>query len=119
MCPRTSKGNTAGVRLRGSPEWGCSVATSSIWIPHTVQSIGETYGEYGYGAFGSVDLPRLKAALSGLDRRGVHFMLSYALDRRLAQELGDWNRRTFRVHRHVAGFADRRKTVNEMLLTNY
>ena len=77
------------------------------------------YGEYGYASFQPIDVPRLVEVLRRIDQVGASFLLSYAGgdDEELA--FSRWSCRAIRVRRHVAGFADHRGTVSELLVSNY
>lgn len=77
------------------------------------------YGEYGYGSFQPLDLGALIDTLESLDKRGAFFMTSYCMTREARDAFKQYNVRTLRVRRHVAGFAEHRKVVQEMLITNY
>ena len=77
------------------------------------------YGEYGYASFQPIDVPRLVEVLKRLDRVGASFLLSYAGGREEERAFSDWKCRAIRVRRHVAGFADHRTTVSELLVSNF
>jgi DNA adenine methylase len=89
--------------------------------PPYASSTRRPYGEYGYdGCFGEADNPRLVNRLHRIDKAGAYFLLSYAdmgsfvrqLDRR-------WHVRRVAVRRHVAGFAKHRRSVSEILVSNF
>jgi DNA adenine methylase len=75
-------------------------------------------GEYGYGAFSSVDFSSLSSQLDVIDRKGAKFLLSYRYSRQLRKELTKWNSSIVSVRRHVAGFNYHRATVRELLVSN-
>jgi DNA adenine methylase len=77
------------------------------------------YGEYGYGSFSSADLPRLVQALVNIDRAKAYFLLSYADTAPLRLLAQAWWQRRLIVRRHVAGFAEDRSRVRELLVSNY
>lgn len=77
-----------------------------------------TYGEYSYDSFEQDDLPRLLKTLRRLDRLGATFLLSYTYRSTLRVELSHWHIRRVAVQRHVAGFADHRHRVYEILVSN-
>jgi DNA adenine methylase len=74
-------------------------------------------GEYGYGGFGSEDIPRLVRCLHLIESRGAFFLLSYgggSIDGLPAR----WRSEAITVRRHVASFAKHRATVPEILVSN-
>lgn len=77
-----------------------------------------TYGEYSYDSFEQDDLPRLLKALRRLDRLGATFLLSYTYRSTLRADLSRWHMKRVAVQRHVAGFADHRHRVYEILVSN-
>jgi DNA adenine methylase len=74
-------------------------------------------GEYGYGSFAEIDLDRLYTELERLDDIGAKFLLSYASE--LANIKSKWHKFQTKVHRSVAGFAEKRSEVTEILVSNY
>lgn len=78
-----------------------------------------TYGEYGYGAFGRDDIPRLVNYLMHVDRKGAIFLLSYSTELSLGPLPPQWTVTEVCVRRHIAGFADGRRTAIEVLITNH
>lgn len=77
------------------------------------------YGEYGYASFQPIDVPRLVKTLRRLDRIRAKFLLSYAGGMEVEYAFKKWNLEHIRVRRHVAGFADHRSQVGEILVSNY
>ncbi len=77
------------------------------------------YGEYGYTSFQPIDVTRLVGVLRRLDQLDAFFLLSYAGGKAVKRSFGEWNCRSIRVRRHVAGFVDRRAVVDEILVSNY
>jgi DNA adenine methylase len=85
--------------------------------PYAVES-RRVFREYGKSSFGPQDLKRLREGLVRAAARGAHFVLSYA-DCTEARELAiGWRHLRVRVRRHVAGFADARRSAYELLITN-
>ena len=76
-------------------------------------------GEYGYGAFSSVDEERLLATLLDLDSRGVKVLLSYKNADSLAGLPGHWRILHVQVQRHVSGFSKGRGGASEVILSNF
>jgi DNA adenine methylase len=76
------------------------------------------YGEYGYGSFGSQDIPRLIACLKNLDRVGARFLLSFTADHRLLDAIGHWTCSRLLVRHYISGFANHRSLVEEIMITN-
>lgn len=74
------------------------------------------YGEYGYGVFSAVDLPRFADDAKRLVAKGAHVVVSYAHDRELLGLLGGWQRHTVRVWRGMAGEPTHRVMTREMML---
>lgn len=75
-------------------------------------------GEYGYGAFSSIDLERLFTQLERIESIGATFLLSYRYSNSIHQELRRWNTAVLSVRRHVAGFCSSRRIVRELLVSN-
>lgn len=77
------------------------------------------YGEYGYGSFQPLELAHLINALEEIDRRGAHFMVSYCHTLHSQKSFSAFRLRQVQVRRHVAGFAQHRRVVRELLVSNY
>jgi DNA adenine methylase len=76
-------------------------------------------GEYGYKSFEFSDVERLVTQLKIVANKNVKFLLSYLKCDELLELLPrDWRTQTLIVRRHVAGFAQHRKFVSEILVTN-
>lgn len=74
--------------------------------------------QYGPKTFYHDDLTRLREALSTINRRGAHFVLSYE-DSEESRAIADpWTTTHLIVRRNVAGFACHRRFELEMLATN-
>ncbi|KHG33183.1 MAG: hypothetical protein OA34_11435 [Sulfurospirillum sp. MES] len=77
-------------------------------------------GEYGPGAFQYEDITRMLTFLEEVNHRGANFLFSYAYDEELIQQLPQsWYWESVLVGRHVAGFSQHRKHVQEILVSNY
>jgi DNA adenine methylase len=76
-------------------------------------------GEYGCGAFGSVDLNRFVDAVRSAAERGAKVLISYNKAHALQQRLVGWRLGYETVRRSVAGFTQSRENVREYLLRNY
>jgi DNA adenine methylase len=76
------------------------------------------FSEYQARGFSERDLDRLRASLLELDRRGVHFVLSYADSSEGRKLAADWNYRRVRTRRNVAGFAGSRRHAFEVMASN-
>ncbi len=79
---------------------------------------GRNRGEYGYSAFGALDIPRLTDALTAIDQAGAVFLLSYRCSSEMRETFRPWWQRTLTVRRHVAGFVAARANVRELLISN-
>ncbi len=76
------------------------------------------FSEYQAQGFSERDLDRLRSCLVELDRRGVHFVLSYADSAEGRKLVSDWNYRRVRTRRNVAGFAGDRRLTFEVMASN-
>ncbi|TWA92234.1 DNA adenine methylase [Bradyrhizobium stylosanthis] len=76
------------------------------------------FSQYYPESFAEQDLQRLRACLKKLDRRGVHFVVSYADSREGRELVAGWKCRRVRTRRNVAGFADNRRNAYELMATN-
>jgi len=76
------------------------------------------FAEYHPDSFSLLDIERLRAALVTLDRRGVHFVVSYADSAEGRLLVADWDARRIRTRRNVAGFAGHRRTAYELMASN-
>ena len=76
-------------------------------------------GEYGVGAFRENDEDRLAEALLDASARDVQILLSYSPSPRLLHRLQGWHVKHLKVARNVAGFAQDRRTADEILVSNY
>lgn len=88
--------------------------------PPYAKSEHRNRGEYGPNCFSSKDLAELVKELRRLDRLGVKFCLSYRDTSELRNLLKvSWNMTPLSVARTIASFPINRKTVQEVLVTNY
>ena len=85
--------------------------------PYAVRS-RKVFREYGPRHFAEIDLRRLTAHLTRMDKRGVHFVVSYADCAEARAHLKKWNPRRIRVRRNIAGFTASRRTAYEIIATN-
>lgn len=76
------------------------------------------FKQYGPQTFGSDDLRRLSNLLEEIDRRGAHFLVSYAYCSEGLAALSDWHVRRVYAQRNIAGFARHRGRAAELLATN-
>lgn len=85
--------------------------------PFAVKNV-RIFTQYGPDNFGLDDLSRLGKLLTTLDRRGVHFVVSYADCDEAREFFGGWKVETHDVMRHISGFAAHRKVSQELVVTN-
>lgn len=76
------------------------------------------FRQYGPGTFGLEDLERLGALLNVIDRRGAHFVLSYAYCREAKDEFFRWPHKRVFTTRNISGFAKHRRRAAEMIISN-
>lgn len=76
------------------------------------------FTQYGPGTFGLEDLWRLSETLDEIDRRGAHFLLSYAQCREAEALFKKWHRKATLTTRNIAGFSAARRTSVELLYSN-
>jgi DNA adenine methylase len=76
------------------------------------------FHQYGPSSFGLYDLQRLSDSLCLMDKRGVKFVLSYALCPEVTEFFSRWPHRRTYVQRNIAGFADQRRLAGEVLISN-
>jgi DNA adenine methylase len=79
----------------------------------------EVFSDYTQNSFSTKDLVRLSQTLDALDKKGVHFMLSYADCREARQLLKKWNSERVWTRRNIAGFTGNRKGTFELLGSNF
>jgi len=76
------------------------------------------FKQYSSSSFGVEDLQRLAAGLRAIDRKGVAFVLSYALCSEAMRFFKCWETRRVYVQRNIAGFAEHRRRAGEVLISN-
>ena len=76
------------------------------------------FRQYGADTFGIDDLHRLRAVLQMIEKRGAHFVLSYAYCREAKEAFGGWSSRRVYTHRNISGFARHRRRAAELIVTN-
>ena len=64
------------------------------------------------------DIKRLKDLLTELDRKNIDFLLSYAYCEEIISLFKEWNIRTVKTQRNIAGFSKNRKKAIELLISN-
>lgn len=74
--------------------------------------------QYGPDNFGLSDLARLFDLAAEIDRRGAHFVISYANCEEIAEFSSRWNSHQVSVKRTIAANVQHRKSENEVLITN-
>jgi DNA adenine methylase len=77
------------------------------------------FGEYNVVPFGSEDLKRLRGTLSEIHKLGAKFLLTYPATTESLSIATAWKSRSAAVLRTIAGDPDCRKTVQELLISNY
>jgi DNA adenine methylase len=77
-----------------------------------------TFVEYGKRSFEASDLDRVSRHLDRIDRCGAFFLVSYADCSRARVIAKDWNFKSIKVRRQIAGFADKRRVASELLISN-
>lgn len=85
--------------------------------PYAVQA-RRVFKEYGTTPFTTLDIERLAAALRTIAARGADFVVSYADSREARKLARPWRWVRIPVRRHVAGFADDRRSSYELVITN-
>lgn len=76
------------------------------------------FSQYHPQSFAERDLKRLREGLHALDKRGARFVVSYADSREGRELVADWHFYRIRTRRNVAGFADHRRHVFELIASN-
>jgi DNA adenine methylase len=85
--------------------------------PYAVEA-RRIFREYDRRDFTTKDLTRLAEHLERVHQKGASFVVSYADCREAREVLGKWPSRRIKVRRHIAGFADARRSAFELLITN-
>jgi DNA adenine methylase len=76
------------------------------------------FRQYGSNTFGLEDLQRLNATLVEIQKRGAHFVLSYAYCREAKETFVHWTSRRVYTQRNISGFAKHRRRAAELIVTN-
>jgi DNA adenine methylase len=76
------------------------------------------FAEYHPDTFQTTDLKRLKLCLESINEKGASFVISYADSREARAALAPWRPKRVRTRRHIAGFADNRRTAFELIASN-
>jgi DNA adenine methylase len=79
----------------------------------------KSFCEYHENSFAVKDIGDLWIELNAADKRGVHFMLSYANCSEINKFRDQWNSEQLQVRRNIAGFAGHRKIATEVIVRNY
>ncbi len=74
--------------------------------------------QYDPRTFGLEDVKRLKSILVELDKNNIDFLLSYAYCDEIISLFSEWNIRTVKTQRNIAGFSKNRKKAIELLISN-
>lgn len=77
------------------------------------------FREYDQNSFATKDWCRLLATLEKIHNSGAHFLMSYAGDPLLIEQLNKWNVGHLDVTRNVGGFKASRRKHREFIATNY
>jgi DNA adenine methylase len=74
--------------------------------------------QYGPHSFGLGDLLRLSDTLEEIERRGAHFVLSYADCAEARNAFSGWKIRRVFTQRNISGFAKHRRRAAELIVSN-
>jgi DNA adenine methylase len=77
------------------------------------------FREYDQKSFATQDWSRLLSTLERINEAGAHFLMSYAGDPSLVDQLTKWNVGHLDVTRNVGGFKASRRKHREFIATNY
>ena len=77
------------------------------------------FNEYDASMFGLEDLHRLREWMVRLDRKNVHFLVSYAESEEADLLRDGFYTKVVIVKRNIAGFAERRRPAKELLISNW
>ena len=86
--------------------------------PPYTNSVRQTYGEYGYGAFANSDIERLLGRLHMLTDLGAKVLFSYAVNEQIISALKGWDIVVIPVRRRIAG-GSRSSQSFEILASNF
>lgn len=92
-----------------------------VYLDPPYDPVSETANFTGYsrGGFGRADQVRLKECCDRMNARGIRFLLSNSATPFIRELYGDYNVRVVPARRAVNSVADRRGTVEEVLVMNY
>lgn len=76
------------------------------------------FSEYHPDSFSKTDIARLRRALKNIDRKGAHFVVSYADSAEGRLLSSDWDFKRIRTRRNVAGFSGDRRVAYELIASN-
>lgn len=76
------------------------------------------FNQYDPSSFGTSDIERLIKLLDFIDEHKSSFVLSYAYDDELISLFKKWNIKTIDINRNIAGFANKRRKAQEIIITN-
>jgi site-specific DNA-adenine methylase len=85
--------------------------------PFTVKA-RRVFKEYDASTFGFEDLQRLREWMVQLDQKKIHFLVSYADCEEAELLRHSFYTQVVTVRRNIAGFTQKRKPANELLISN-
>ncbi len=74
--------------------------------------------QYGPQSFGINDIERLRSTVEEIDRRGGHFVLSYAYCNEAIEAFRKWESELVSTYRNIAGFSIHRGRAMELIFSN-
>lgn len=86
--------------------------------PPFVVSTRRIFRQYYPSSFNIIDLERLSSKLIDLDRRGVKFLVSYALCKEALKCFKVWKIKRVVTQRNISGFSKHRRRAIELLISN-
>lgn len=87
--------------------------------PPYAQAGTRTFTEYDARAFSTKDLDRVRSWMIRLNEQGTRFVVSYAEGSEAEVLRRGFRFRSVEVRRNIAGFSNRRKRLNEVLIWNF
>ena len=100
-------------------EYGLDERTFVYLDPPYARDEKRVFREYDQKSFATQDWSRLLATLAKIDGAGACFLMSYAGDPMLIDQLTKWNVGHLDVTRNVGGFKASRRKHREFIATNY
>jgi DNA adenine methylase len=85
--------------------------------PYAVEN-RRVFRQYDPASFGIADLERLSDAMRAMNKRGVHFVVSYAYCPEAIRAFEGWAFRRVLVQRNISGFAENRRRAAEVIVSN-